>query len=732
MLAPAGNAAAALAAFDAGADAVYAGLPRFNARERSENFDAGTLGRVIEYARRLGRRVYVALNTVVKERELREVAGYLALLSGLDPDAVIVQDLGVLRMLREYFPQFRIHASTQMGIHNSAGMAAAAGLGVSRVIVERQVTLDELREIVPKSPVEVEMFVHGALCCSLSGQCLFSSWHGGASGNRGKCKQPCRRRFYSGQGNGFFFSAQDLCMIEHLDEIRSLDVRSLKIEGRLRQPDYVKNVVSAYRLMLDTPKESPEYGKRLGEARNLLSHSCGRKWSLGFYTKESAEKLVNFDSLGASGALCGKVEDSRPNGFLFTASRRIQVGDRLRVQPQSGDEGPAFTVTKMFVRDRSCTVTRPGEKVFICCDKGMPYGGLVFKTGENPGNYSARIEALPRPRARLDLKIEVRRDKLSVSVVNAPVPAWNKDWELTAAERHPLNAGTLREVFREADSAAFRAGSIEAEIHGAFFVPAGVLKNVRREFWNHIKENLSPSEVAAGDADSRFARDYRAAVVPAKPLPPETVATVPKGDVPGNRDAVRAINVYEVNKYTTEAILPEFCPETRLESLAGAIASAYERGVRSFRTPALYGLELLKDCKGIRITAGGNLPVANSMAAAELQRLGAAKVLAHIELEAASLKELAEHSPLPVELYRLGRPVLLITRAGIPVNGEFSDSRGNEFIAEYDRRDGLTRILPKKAVSVPRLPGLVDFYDLTHAGWYNDETSEFNFNSEFQ
>ncbi len=731
MLAPAGNAAAALAAFDAGADAVYAGLVKFNARERSENFDADTMGRVIEYAHQLGRKVYVTLNTVVKEQELREVAEYLSQLAALSPDAVIVQDLGVARMVREYFPQLQIHGSTQMGIHNSAGLAMAQRVGLSRVIIERQVTLEELREIAPRSPVELEMFVHGALCCSLSGQCLFSSWHGGASGNRGKCKQPCRRRFYSKQGNGFFFSAQDLCMIDHLDEIRAIGIKSLKIEGRLRQPDYVKNVVSAYRLMLDTPKGHPEHGKRLGEARNMLSHTCGRKWSLGFYTKESAEQLVNFDSLGASGLLCGKVEDSRPNGFLFTTTKRLHVGDRLRVQPQTGDEGPAFTVTKMFVNDRGSMKARAGEKVFICCDKDMPYGGLVFKIGENPGDYTARIAALPQPKNSVDLSIEVLQNKIQVRTLNASLPVWEKTWDLTLAERHPLNTEALEKVFREADSPTFAAGYIQGRIHGLFFVPAAVLKAVRREFWSYVKDNLKPEQIAAGDAAGRFEQDYRA-VKPSKETLPETVATVPGGELPGNQDAIRAINVYEVNKFTAEAILPEFCPENRLASLSKAIGLAYERGIRSFRVPALYGLELLQQYTGLKITAGGNLPVSNSMTVLELQKFGVTKVLGHIELEATALKALAAHSPLPVELYRLGRPVLLITRANIPVKGEFKDSRGNEFIAEYERRDGMTRIFPKKVVSVPRVPGMVDFYDLTHASWHNDESSEFNFNAELQ
>ena len=214
LLAPAGNLACALTAFDCGADAVYAGLSKFNARERTENFSMEEMSKLIAYARLHSRKVYVTLNTLIKESELPEMVQYLAQLARLQPDGVIVQDLGVLRIIREYFPSLQIHASTQMGFHNSPGIELAAELGVSRVIMERQVTLDELRKIAEKSSLELEVFVHGALCCSLSGQCLFSSWMGGWSGNRGKCKQPCRRRFYSRSGNGFFFSTKDLYTLE--------------------------------------------------------------------------------------------------------------------------------------------------------------------------------------------------------------------------------------------------------------------------------------------------------------------------------------------------------------------------------------------------------------------------------------------------------------------------------------------------------------------------------------
>ena len=731
LLAPAGNAAAALAAFDAGADAVYAGLARFNARERSENFTPDTMARIVEYAHANGRKVYVTVNTVVKESELPDVAEYLALLAEIGPDALIVQDLGVLRMVRQCFPQLVIHGSTQMGFHNSAGLKIAAELGIRRVILERQVPFDELRAMRAAAPgMELEMFVHGALCCSLSGQCLFSSWHGGASGNRGRCKQPCRRRFFSRDGNGFFFSPQDLCMIDQLDEIAELGVASLKIEGRLRQPDYVRNVVSAYRMMLDAaPGE--ERRERLGEARNLLARTCGRRWSHGFYSAESTRTLISHDSIGAAGLLCGKVEEVRDNGFGFTTARKLHVGDRIRLQPASGDEGPAFTITRMFVRNRSETKAYPGETVFICCDKETPPRAMVFKIGESYEDYSGRIAALPAPRKALDLEIDCTESALKVRVVNAPVADWSQVWSLAAADRHALDEATLTEVFRAADSKVFRAGNIRCTIHGRWFCPAAELKRVRRAFWDFIKTELQPQAVFSDAAVGleRFRRLYQS-ITPVRVEPgscPETVAVKPNGEQPGNRRAIRAVSVYDVGKLATEAILPEFCPEQKLDSLKKVIRIAYEQGLRRFRTPALFGLELLKPYRDVEITAGGALPICNSMAVAELAEHGVSKVQGHVELEKDALLALAAHSPLPVEQYRFGRPVLLVTRAKIPVEGLFRDARGNEYMARYDRLSGLTRIYPRRIVSVPRLPGMLDFYDITNANWDARDTATFNF-----
>ncbi len=733
LLAPAGSPSCALAALEAGADAIYAGLSKFNARERGENFTPHVMAQIVDHAHKLGRKVYVTLNTLVKESELPEVAQVLAELEEIAPDALLVQDPGILRMAREYFPSLTLHASTQMGFHNAPGLKIAEELGVTRVVLERQLTLEEIAEIRRATKLELEVFVHGALCASLSGQCLFSSYLGGYSGNRGKCKQPCRRRYFSKNGNGFFFSPQDLCSIELLPQLRQMGIESLKIEGRLKQPDYVRQTVAAYRMLLDAPGN--EFSERIGEARNLLSKGCGRRWSTGFFSKDSMQKLIQHDSLGAAGILCGTVSEIRENGFAFTASKRLFLGDRLRVQPQSGDEGPALTLTRMFVSNAAARKVLPGETVFICCDKPVPPRGLVFKIGESFADYSKELAALPQHRTKLDLAVKLTASEISVDVRNAPFPTWRKMLPLAPANARPVTAETLAREFQAADSHEFALGKFTAEIDGAYFLPASEAKALRREFWDAVKSALNPEAVFRSSAVGleNFRRDYTA-LVPRYTLPEllvETVAMKPNGAEPANRKAVRTDSVYDFNKLTSEVLLPEFCPPGRVESLRKAVHSAYKAGIRRFRVTSLYALELIKDLEKIEIIASAPLPVCNSMAALELTRFGVTRVMAHLELDRASVEALRDKSPVPVELYRLGRPALLISRARIPMEGDFRDARSNEFQVRFDRRDGLSRVYPRKIHSVPRLAGIYDYYDLTNAHWNAADTGTFNFNAEW-
>ena len=734
LLAPAGSPACALAAFDAGADAVYAGLSKFNARERGENFTPDSMGRIIRYAHKNGRKVYITLNTLIKENELPQVAETLALLSDLGPDAILVQDLGVLRMAREYFPNLEIHASTQMGFHNSAGLKVAEKLGVKRVVLERQVTLEELQLIKNSTNLELEVFIHGALCCSLSGACLFSSWLGGHSGNRGKCKQPCRRRYFSNNGNGFFFSPQDLCTAELIPQFKKMGVASLKIEGRLRQPDYVTSAVSAYRMLLDAPEK--EFSERLGEARALLSRTCGRKWSFGFYTKESNAQLIREDSIGAAGLRCGTVEDVQNWGFGFTAKARVGMGDKIRVQPPNGDDGVAFTITKLFVNNQEARRARSGERVFVCCDKAIPFGGTVFKIGESSGDYTKRIDALPPVRKKVDLSVSLSGTQIEINATNAFIAPYKEDLQLSLASRHPVDVENLKQAFAASDSEDFELGAFNANISGEWFFPAAELKNIRRNFWNYFKDNVLPQQMIGntGVALEKFRKDYME-MQPNYSLGeghlPETALLKPNGTEPAMRQTIRSNSVFELNKLSKEATIPAFMPEEKLPSLKKAIEKARsEFGIKRFRITSLYALAYLKPEKGDFITASFPLPVCNSMAIKELESFGVDRACAHIELEKTALEALLAKSVMPLELYRLGRPALLTTRTPIPVSGKIKDGRGQEFEVRYTPQDNLYRLFALSVFSLPRMPGFLAFYDLQNTGWNSAEKSTFNFENE--
>jgi putative protease len=661
LLAPAGSLDTALAAFDAGADAVYAGLSRFNARERADNFNSDSLGRLIGFARKNHRRVYLTVNTLIKEKELPEMMEFLGELAVLGPDAVIVQDLGVLRMLREYYPQLKIHASTQMGFHNSAGLRLAARLGVERVILERQLTMEEMAAMSRNSPVELEVFIHGALCCSLSGRCLLSSWMGNWSGNRGKCKQPCRRLYQEAHDQGFFFSPKDLCGIDLVPQFRSMGVTSFKIEGRLRRPDYVWKTVAAYRMAIDSN------GERTAEARHILDSVAGRVPSQGFYTKQGRQGLIEPGALGVFGTRVGVVRQANRRGFSIAAEGRIHVGDRFRAVPPNGDEGFAFTIIKMEMKGEPALKAVRGQECFIPGDypEARP-SWQVYKIGENGYDFTARAAALPPFRHPLDLRIEADKNGIAVRL-DAPVSLlWEKKQPFAPALKQPLTPERLADEFGSGAPAPFAAGRVDAVVRDDLFIPASELKQLRREFWEYVGERVTELDFrgSVDRAQMRFYQDYR--------------VSAPAGSA-GSADG---------------PLLPAFCAEAKLGDLRKRLRDAYAQGKRRFRLGGIYGLELLKEFRDIEIAAVFPLPVCNSLAARELKELGCVQAQPWLELEKDAVEAFAARSPLPLEPCPVVRPELLVSRFEIQARGDISDGRGNSFRVEYDRETGMTVILP--------------------------------------
>ena len=245
ILAPAGSYESLKAAIAAGADAVYVGGNRFGARAYANNFSEEELLEAIDYVHLHGKKIYLTVNTLLKEKELeRELYSYLLPYYRQGLDAVIVQDSGVLRFVREYFPSFPIHASTQMTITGADGARFMEEQGVERIVTARELSLKEIKEISEKTSLEIESFVHGALCYCYSGQCLYSSLLGGRSGNRGQCAQPCRLPYKVDGKTSYVMSLKDLCTVEFIPDLAEAGIYSFKIEGRMKKPEYVAAVLA--------------------------------------------------------------------------------------------------------------------------------------------------------------------------------------------------------------------------------------------------------------------------------------------------------------------------------------------------------------------------------------------------------------------------------------------------------------------------------------------------------
>ena len=287
LLSPAGSMEAVAAAVQNGADAVYFGYGDFNARRGARNFSREEAAAAVSYCHLRGCRVHLTLNTLLTDRELPEAAELAAHASDIGVDAVIVQDLGAVRMLRQTVPDLPVHGSTQMTVHSLDGVKLCADLGMTRVVLSRELSRDQIAGICKNSPIEIEVFGHGALCMCWSGQCFFSSVIGGRSGNRGMCAQPCRLNYgWSGKANEYPLSLKDLSLAGHLKELQDMGVSCLKLEGRMKRPEYVAIVTGVYARAL---KEGREPGP---EELDLLTRAFSRQgFTDGYYTGQKGPEM---------------------------------------------------------------------------------------------------------------------------------------------------------------------------------------------------------------------------------------------------------------------------------------------------------------------------------------------------------------------------------------------------------------------------------------------------------
>ncbi len=382
LVAPAGNYESLYASLENGADAVYLGLKHFSARNFAKNFELEEIPNILSYAHSKGKKVYITLNTLIKEKEVKEIFEILKKLEKYGVDAIIFQDFSIIELVKKYFPTLRLHASTQLTNINSNDINFLSKY-VKRVVIERQIYIDEIKEIFDKTDTELECFIHGAICYSISGQCLFSSFLGGQSGNRGRCTQPCRRLYYLKNRKGYYFSPNDLEALSVIEELIKLGVNAFKIEGRMKSAQYVGNVVKAYRILIDDfylNKKISDFAKK--EAKEYLKMSFGRKTTPGFFVKP-LEKMVEPKLSGNTGLFIGKVLENSNKSLKFKTLSSIELLDRIRVQSLKEDEQRiSFRIKKIF--DSKYYPIKKAEKgkvVIIPLEKkiNVKKGDLIFK-----------------------------------------------------------------------------------------------------------------------------------------------------------------------------------------------------------------------------------------------------------------------------------------------------------------------------------------------------------------
>lgn len=514
LLAPTGSMESLKAALNAGADAVYLGGKQFSARYYAANFNRWELKEAVDYAHLRGVKVYVTLNTLIKDCELEDVAEYLFLLYKIGVDAVLVQDVGVAAMARELFPDLNLHASTQMTIHNLEGVLWALKSGFKRVVLARELSLDEIKNIarrLNKKEIELEIFAHGALCYSYSGQCILSSVIGGRSGNRGMCAQPCRKPYklltgrrdrygrpietMVAQTKGRYLqSTRDLAIYNHLDQIVKSPIDSIKIEGRMRSPEYVAIVVNIYRKALDSIAQ----GKWLPSNEEIknLKLAFNRDFTRGYILGARGKTLMGHDRPDKRGLYIGKVinyEESHKKALIKLKNQlRLQKGDGLvLISPKSDDEYYAADEKYAVVIQKSPSVKE--DNIQLKIKKPLKPGAKVYLTREKAIKDKIKevittAKRFPSP-LPIDLFLTWLNDGTPViqgrfsGAGNQPLEIqFNAEFQMKKAINHPLKRKQIEAQLRRTGGTPFKIRKMDMDYPGELFTPLGKLNHFRRKF----------------------------------------------------------------------------------------------------------------------------------------------------------------------------------------------------------------------------------------------------------
>jgi putative protease len=509
LLSPVGDFDCLKAAVQNGANSVYFGANLFSARAFASNFDLDELKNAIQYARIRGVKTNLTLNTLIKNDEFEDAFNLAKKAYEFGIDAIIVQDLGLAKMLIKSFPDLAIHASTQMSVHNLQGVLELQELGFKRVVLSRELSIGEIEYICRNSNVEIECFIHGALCISYSGQCLFSSMIGGRSGNRGKCAQPCRLPYKLLENNsvidsGYLLSTRDICGLDFIPDMINAGVTCLKIEGRMKKPEYVATVTRIYRKYIDLAESSEPYVVDDADRKILMQAFNRGSFSCGHLSNEPNKKLVFKDKSDNMGLFLGKVEKYNSNKGYITVklNEPIEVGDTVALERESG----TYNVSEVMVSNKNIKGTKVGQTVTIGRMKGnIKLGDKIFKMSSKSqnsiANDSLRFE---NRKVALNCKVTVKENQpLEINITSANDLDIYKNLNITStldvlpveAKNRPISKDDIIAQINKTNSTPFNFANIKVNLDDNLFLPKiSSLNELRRTALENV-ENFAISNI---------------------------------------------------------------------------------------------------------------------------------------------------------------------------------------------------------------------------------------------
>jgi putative protease len=737
LLAPAGGYDAALAAFQYGADAVYVGLPLFSARADADNMTPERLRVLLSYARSFKRtkKVYVTFNTLVPDADLPAALALLEQLEELAPDGVIVQDLGVARLMRDYFPSLEMHASTQLAAHNLDGVLALKELGFKRVVLARELSCEEIATIVRESGVEIEVFVHGALCYSYSGLCLFSAMLHDRSGNRGRCAYCCREGVScdSEKGVRYPFSMKDLALAPMLDKVVATGAHSLKIEGRMKSPLYVACLSDYYRKKIDGHLSAHAERQMVQDVQTVFSRPWTTLYADG--RNASSESIIDPVSIGHRGAYIGDsdavLNDRNSVRWLrFKTNRELEKHDGIQIELPNGGKPFGFAVHQLRITgSERLVITAPiNSWVEIALPAEatpfIPPGSPVYCSASQAVRRTYELHSVRESELtvgkRVDFDVALQVNGIQVKAL---IPQAGKresvtifvPLELEQAQQPERTEAAVRKAFERLGESAWAFGSVKLSDPEGLYAPASKLNEARRlvlvaldEAWARIRsERLAhiAQEVlqATGAKAAEGGRTIKVRCSSKNGYDAQQLELIREhcDQLVLLLDHVSAESLKEWSEawkadcpgLKIRLAMPLVSREKERQGLQEAVRMLIREGWGDWECADLAGWRFLRANGVTSITADWSLYGFNRMAVAELSRMGLASFVLSPECTLPNALSLAE-SPLSPELLVYQHVPLFISETAPCVEGileagelHFTDRRGNTFITQqFDRR----------------------------------------------